>query len=112
MRSSLVLGYSLWDNRKKKSHKHCKCSFRWDVFIVFAVEVIAKALYCQAMRVHVNGSELLVNPDGFSLVTCHCTLRYKQKTEIKPKLLTVLKIKASKKALPRSCLVFKHTANV
>ena len=44
-----------------------------------------------------------VTPDGFSLVTCHCTLRYKQNTDIKPKLLTVLKIRDSKKALPGSC---------
>ena len=60
------------------------------------------------MRIHVNGREL-VTPDGFSLViSCHCTLRYKQKTEIKPNLLTVLKIRDSKKALPRSCPVFNH----
>ena len=63
------------------------------------------------MIVHVNVLEL-VTPDDFSLVTCHCALRYKQKPEIKPKLSTVLKIRDSKKALPRSCPVFKHTANV
>ena len=56
------------------------------------------------MTVHVNVREL-VTPDGFSLVTCLCTLRFfsKQKTEIKPELLTVLKIRDSKKALTRSC---------
>ena len=63
------------------------------------------------MIVHVNIREL-ITPDGFILVTCHCTLRYKQKTDIKPKLLIVLKIRDSKKALPRSCPVFKHTANI
>ena len=63
------------------------------------------------MIVHVNVLEL-VTPDGFSLVTCHCALRYKQKTDIKPELLTVLKIRDSKKALPRSCPVFKHATNV
>ena len=36
----------------------------------------------------------------------------KQKTEIKRKLLTVLKIRDSKKALPRGCPVFKHAANL
>ena len=51
------------------------------------------ALYWQAMRV-VNGREL-VTPDGH----CHCALRYKQKTEIKPKLLTVLKIKRFKESI-------------
>ena len=81
--SSLVLGYSLWDNRKIITTR--QISFRSDVFIVFAV-VIAKALYCQAMRVH--GDVLkLVTPDCFILVTCHCTPRYKQKNEIKTKLL-------------------------
>ena len=54
------------------------------------------------MRVHVNGRDI-VTPDGFSLVNCNCTLRYNQKTEIKPKLLTVLKVSDSKKALLRSC---------
>ena len=74
------------------------------------------------MIVHVNVREL-VTPGGFSLVTCHCTLHYKQKTEIKPKLFTVLKMRDSKKALPRSCPVFfqfsfklsssqRYTANV
>ena len=110
MHSSLVLGYSLWDNRKN-NHKYGKYLFPSDVFIVFAIDVIDTAPYCQAMRVHVNGRDI-VTPDGFSLVTCHCTLRYKQKTKIKPKLLTVLKIRDSKKALPRSCPVFKHTGNV
>ena len=59
------------------------------------------------MTLHVNIREL-VTPDGFSLVTCHCTLRFftRQKIEIKPDLLTVLKIRDSKKALPRSCPVF------
>ena len=73
--------------------------------------VIAKALYCQAVRVHGNVLKL-VTPDCFLLVTCHSTLRYKQKNEIKPKLLTGLKIKDTKKALPRYCPVFKHTGNV
>ena len=57
------------------------------------------------MIVHVNVCES-VTPGGFSLVTCHCTLHYKQKTEIKLKLFTVLKMRDSKKALPRSCPVF------
>ena len=41
------------------------------------------------MIVDVNVGEL-VTPDGLSLVTCHCTLRYKQKTEIKYMLFTGL----------------------
>ena len=67
---------------------------------MFAV-VIAKALCYQVMIVHVKVCEL-VTPDGFSLVTFHFTFRYKKKTEIKPKLLTVLNIiiRDSKKALP------------
>ena len=48
----------------------------------------------------------MVTPDGFLLVTCHRTLHYKQKTEIKPKLFTDLKMRDSKKALPRTCPVF------
>ena len=88
MHISLALGYSLWDNRKIITSRQ--------IFIVFAV-VIAKALYCQAMRVHGNVRKL-VTPDCFLLVTCRCTLPYKQKNEIKPKLLTVLKIRDSKKA--------------
>ena len=50
------------------------------------------------MIVHVNVLEL-VTPGSFTLVTCNCTLRYKQKTDIKPKLFTVLNIRDSKKAL-------------
>ena len=50
------------------------------------------------MIVHVNVLEL-ITPGSFTLVTCNCTLRYKQKTDIKPKLLTVLNIRDSKKAL-------------
>ena len=72
------------------------------------------------MIVHVNVRES-VTPGGFSLVTC--TLHYKQKAEIKPKLFSVLKMRDSKKALPRSCPVYfqvkfkfsssqRYTANV
>ena len=57
------------------------------------------------MIVHVNVLEL-VTAGSFTLVTCNCTLRYKQKTDIKPKLLTFLNIRDSKKALRPSCPVF------
>ena len=50
------------------------------------------------MVVHVNVLEL-VTAGSFTLVTCNCTLRYKQTTDIKPKLFTVLNIRDSKKAL-------------
>ena len=49
------------------------------------------------MIVHVNVLEL-VTPGSFTLVTCNCTLRYKQKTDIKPKLLTFFKYKRFKES--------------
>ena len=55
------------------------------------------------MRVHVNGRDI-VTPDGFSLVTCHNTLTYNQKTEIKPKILTVINRRDTKKLLTPSFL--------
>ena len=47
------------------------------------------------MIVHVNVGDL-VTPDGLSLVPCHCTLRYKQKTEIKCMLLTGREVRIGK----------------
>ena len=53
----------------------------------------------QRCAYHVYGNvRKLVTPDCFLLVTCRCTLPYKQRNEIKPKLLTVLKIRDSKQA--------------
>ena len=46
--SSLVLGYSLWDNRKIITSRQMFI-FRSNVFIVFAVAIV-KALYYQAMQ--------------------------------------------------------------
>ena len=50
------------------------------------------------MIVHVNVREL-VKPDGFSLVTCHCTLHYKQKTEIKTKIIHCFKNERFKESI-------------
>ena len=61
------------------------------------------------MIVHVNVIEL-VTPGSFTLVTYNCTLRYKRKTDIKPKLLTFFKykrFKESKHCVPVALFFFQ-----
>ena len=86
MHSSLVLGYSLWGNRKRITST-ANVHFVVDVFIVFAVEVIATAIYCQAMRVHVNGRQLLQMVSHWSLANVRFVIN--KRLKLKPKLLTV-----------------------